>query len=246
MIHRRLDPYLIKSLFFIPQWNFDGIYPLLVVGWTLNIEMYFYALFALALSLSRRWAPFIAGAAILLVFALKRYSTCESVACAVYGNDYVVFFPTGIAAYYLWTACRRWAARFPLITGSIGAAIVTAFLAWQLEILPPLTAWDSLALPTLIVLVALFCESAKWKAGVWALVMGNVSYALYLTHPFVVDIMRRLVDSVHIFWAMLVIMVLSVILGGCTHYVVERPMTTSLRDRLRSLRASESASALVR
>src|SRR5262249_2262447 len=156
-----LDLLVIKSVFFIPQWNFGGPYPLLGVGWTLNIEMYFYVLFALALLLSRRWAPFIAGVAILLVFALKKSSVCTSVPCAVYGHDVVIFFPTGIAAYYLWPAGRRWAARFPLITRLVGTVIVTAFLAWQLEILPPLTAWDNLALPMLIVLVALFCESAK-------------------------------------------------------------------------------------
>jgi peptidoglycan/LPS O-acetylase OafA/YrhL len=223
----------VKSLLFIPQWNYShDPYPLLMVGWTLNIEMYFYVLFALALSWSRRWAPVIVGAAILIVFALKKYSSCEAVACAVYGHDYVVFFPTGIAAYYIWTSFRTLASRSPLAIASISVVVVTAFLAWQLKIVLPLTPWDSVALPMLIVLVALFCESAKWKAGAWAVIMGNLSYALYLTHVFLVETMRRAVDFEHGAGAMLTILILSVVVAGGTYYLIERPMTAALRKWL--------------
>lgn len=48
---------LAKSLLFIPYFSPDhpgSIYPLLVPGWTLAYEMFFYLLFALVLSVSRR------------------------------------------------------------------------------------------------------------------------------------------------------------------------------------------------
>jgi exopolysaccharide production protein ExoZ len=229
--HRHVDTdVFVKSLLFIPQWNYShDPYPLLGVGWTLNIEMYFYALFALALSLSRRWAPLIAGSAVLLVLALTKFSSCEAIACAVYGHDYVVFFPTGIAAYYIWASFRERASMSPLAIASIGGVVVTAFLAWQLKILVPLTPWDGVAFPMLLVLVALFCESAKWKAGAWALVMGNISYALYLTHVFVVETMRPVIDFAHGPGAMLTVLVLSVVLAGGAYYLIERPMTAALR-----------------
>ncbi len=231
--HRHVDAGIfVKSLLFIPQWNYaHDPYPLLMVGWTLNIEM------------SRRWAPLIAGSAILIVFALKKYSSCEAAACAVYGHDYVVFFATGIAAYYIWTSFRESAARSPLATACIGVVVVIAFLAWQLKILLPLTPWDSVALPMLIVLTALFCESAKWKAGPWALVIGNASYALYLTHVFVVETLRRVVDFEHGPGAMLSILILSTILAGGVHYLIERPMTAALRKWLLQPRARAAADA---
>src|SRR5690606_14627525 len=47
---------LARSLFFIPYADHGGaLRPVLGLGWTLNFEMYFYALFALGLLLSGRW-----------------------------------------------------------------------------------------------------------------------------------------------------------------------------------------------
>jgi len=49
---------LLYSLFFIPHVNKVGdIAPILALGWTLNYEMYFYFLFAIALTFSIKWAP---------------------------------------------------------------------------------------------------------------------------------------------------------------------------------------------
>lgn len=38
-------PNLLKSLFFIPYYSANGIYPLLTVGWTLVVEMFVYLLY---------------------------------------------------------------------------------------------------------------------------------------------------------------------------------------------------------
>lgn len=53
--------FLLKSLFFIPAQNPSGIgfYPLLTVGWTLNYEMAFYAVFFLSLFFSRNIMFFV-------------------------------------------------------------------------------------------------------------------------------------------------------------------------------------------
>lgn len=45
---------LVRSLLFVPVSNSGGVYPLLYVGWTLNYEMFFYAVFALTLLLPER------------------------------------------------------------------------------------------------------------------------------------------------------------------------------------------------
>jgi len=49
---------VVESLLFIPHWSlaFPGnAWPVLVPGWTLNYEMFFYVLFALSLALPARW-----------------------------------------------------------------------------------------------------------------------------------------------------------------------------------------------
>src|SRR6266478_6157802 len=64
---------LTKSLLFVPYENlsFPGtISPLLVPGWSLNYEMFFYAIFALLLLVGRGWrVPLMIGALSVLVAA---------------------------------------------------------------------------------------------------------------------------------------------------------------------------------
>jgi len=221
-----------KSLLFIPYWNINhDPQPLLGVGWTLNMEMFFYGLFALALLASRRWAPVIAGTVIVAIVAVKKHYACETIVCAVYGHDYVALFPAGIVVYYVWMALRGRAEHFPLTTMLIGAMIAAVFLAWQLQILSPLTSWDSKALPALIVLAALSCESAGWRTGGWALFLGNISYALYLTHPFVIELTRYGIDFKQSIWAVLAMLTVSIAVAAGAYHLFERPVTALLRGR---------------
>jgi peptidoglycan/LPS O-acetylase OafA/YrhL len=69
--HRYSAGMVIKSLLFLPTdahpWVAGGYFPVLVVGWTLHIEMLFYLIFTIALLLSRRFVyPAIAGAILVL------------------------------------------------------------------------------------------------------------------------------------------------------------------------------------
>lgn len=62
--------FLLKSLIFIPEQNPSGIgyFPILTVGWTLNYEMAFYAIFSIALLFKRKY---LACTLVLGVVALK-------------------------------------------------------------------------------------------------------------------------------------------------------------------------------
>ena len=62
-------PQLLLSLLFLPSQNPGGFgfYPILPVGWTLNVEMLFYLLFALSFAVGERWRPWLVGALLALV-----------------------------------------------------------------------------------------------------------------------------------------------------------------------------------
>jgi len=48
-------PHVVASYLFVPWENpYGRFYPILILGWTLNFEMFFYAMFAIALRYPRR------------------------------------------------------------------------------------------------------------------------------------------------------------------------------------------------
>jgi|SRR5215470_3035788 len=159
-----------------------------------------------------------------------KYFACELIMCAVYGHDYMALFPAGIAAYYVWTVCRGLAQRFAVVTVLASLAIGGLFLAVQVQIAPHF-AWDPIALPALIVVAALLCESAGWKAGRWALIIGNLSYALYLTHILALRALHDIVDFKHSAAAMLATLAICLVVAACAHYLFEVPVTSLLKRR---------------
>ncbi len=224
---------LLKSLLFIPYENSAGLWrPINAVGWTLNLEMYFYVLFSVALVLSKRLAPAIVGGVVLAVDLSG--SACAGDVCAFYAQPITIYFVLGIAAYYLWRASAPWLekqSRALLI--QIAAAFAVFFFGWHLlpELSESLGNWlvslINYLLPFLVVAAALSLHTAEtrlsWKP---VLVLGEASYALYLVHIFIIGQLRSMgysVDAQIISTG--VVMILSSFAAIFLHYLVERPIT---------------------
>lgn len=92
--------FLVKSLFFIPYFNHGAFFPILFLGWTLNYEMYFYLLIAIALLIHERLAPLIASGVMvslmLLLYVLKVRS-----AASFYAHPVMLEFILGVLCYYV-------------------------------------------------------------------------------------------------------------------------------------------------
>jgi exopolysaccharide production protein ExoZ len=101
---------LIKSLLFIPydSLSFPGrIEPLLVPGWTLNYEMFFYALFAVALLVGKGWrVPVMVGVLSVLVASGYAFHP-TSAALQVYTNYPLLEFGAGMILGRLWVMNPR-------------------------------------------------------------------------------------------------------------------------------------------
>lgn len=225
--------HLRDSFFFLPA----DQYPVLGVGWSLNYEMYFYLLFAVALMLHRRLAPLIAGAAVLAVIGLAARG-CDHFLCTYYSNGYVKFFVFGIALYYLWATIAPPLPRVP--TAVIGSLAILFFYATQFDFgfFDSLFAWSGGAwldaMPVVIVAAALMMAGAgadiRWRP---LIVFGDASYALYLTHTIA---MAVLVDGgllpspkQSMLW-MLAVVVICLAIGIATHLWVEKPLTRWVRS----------------
>lgn len=200
-------PHLLHSLLFIPhETSYCGTDPTLILGWTLNYEMYFYALFAVALLISRRHAPLLCCALLAIASGSIWLSRTENAALGFYGASIVLEFLLGIYVYYLaeWISVRarvlrgvRW------LKPALFASVLIAFVFLVVQEI-----WEGFGLPRficgglpsfLIVLGAILLErvyhvSAK-NGSVFLL--GESSYILYLIHPYIVyGVLRLVVGSV--------------------------------------------------
>jgi peptidoglycan/LPS O-acetylase OafA/YrhL len=176
-----------SSYLFIPYARESGrIAPLLSLGWTLNYEVFFYGLFGLALLLPRKQGVgALVGVLIALVLLGATIVRPEAPAPVRFWTDPIILeFVAGVG---LGIVFRR--------VGKSRASAVAA-VAVCLAAVGILSVGTATGLPriaaaglpaTMIVFAALFLLPSKWERGVpqWVLLLGASSYALYLSHRFV-------------------------------------------------------------
>jgi exopolysaccharide production protein ExoZ len=187
---------LLCSLFFIPrETSYAGTVPTLVLGWSLNYEMYFYLLFALALAIAPRMAPLVCCFEIVAIALLIDASGISHPSVRFYARPLVFEFVYGVCIYYLFVAAERhtgWYAQRPRIRWGLWSVAVGAGLFIGLEELH-----GGFGLPRFIiagvpacalVLAALLLERMYGVSATSHVVflVAESSYVLYLIHPYVI------------------------------------------------------------
>lgn len=225
---------LIASLLFLPRYSdsFPGqIFPLLVPGWTLNYEMFFYFLFAVTLSFGRRSCPLVLlGILTGLVFIGTAIGPFVSPFAIVYTNPILLEFAAGVLIGMFWNQLSQ---RIPTSAG-----LLMFGLGWFLLIQDSQIGggkFVTVAGAGLIVagalnplLLGLSSKSLR--------TLGDATYAIYLTHIFTLGVLRACwawgfgVEASHTnalaFAA--VSIVCCVWVGVFTHRYFERPLTQYL------------------
>ncbi|MGH6839557.1 MAG: acyltransferase family protein [Methylocella sp.] len=231
LLHTNLSFYQVAtSYLFFPARNAEGdLHPLLIVGWTLNYEMFFYMVFTLALLLRRDIYWFVGTALGICAFG-SLVPNIESDALAFYFNPIVLEFFGGML---LARVAATW--RFPWWACIAAFAAGLALLLTQFG--GPVPRFIESGLPALLVVSgAVFGE--RWLAGRipnFLLNLGAASYALYLFHPIfspvVPSVMMRM--GLNEGWISIVVFVMfSIIISVIAFAVVERRMTRYLNRRL--------------
>jgi exopolysaccharide production protein ExoZ len=176
---------LVRSALFVPFPNAahqGQVWPVLVPGWTLNYEMFFYALFALGLVLRRPAA--VAGVTICALVAAGLATHPAGAAAATYSNPRLLEFAAGLV---LGAAYGRWPLRW--MGWLLAPALAALVLAQWAGPAQPLALFAG-AVGT--VGAALGLEGTlrgAWTRGLKLL--GDASYSLYLSHMVTLIYARR-------------------------------------------------------
>jgi exopolysaccharide production protein ExoZ len=236
----RLDPpQVIYSLLFLPHGNGMGVVPPVIVpGWTLNYEAFFYVVFAFTLLLPagrRAWAltSVLGGLCLLGLFLPRdRWAAVDT-----YCNPLVLEFVAGAwlakaaAAGRLGGALAAWAA---IAAGLLILAVVAVTRA-DVGVWARLPYWGLPAL--LIVWGALSLEGAGRVGGFPALkLLGDASYSIYLAHGLAVSLVFKLLEGRGYAAAAEIALAVpfAVAAGLACYALVERPLLALFHGRRRA------------
>lgn len=177
------DPFaLFRSLAFLPIAGKDGsMAPLLVVGWTLDYEIYFYLVCALTAALFGR-AGLVATSVLLTIFVACGLAFAPAnPTLRFYTDPIVIEFVYGIAIWFIYASgvLDRW--RWISVVAFAGG-ILLLLLQWERD--PGHFRSLVWGLPSALILLGSL-KVMTFKSPSLAL-LGDWSYAFYLTHLFVI------------------------------------------------------------
>lgn len=182
---------VLKDFVFWPRFNElrpGEIFPVLMPGWTINYEMFFYALFGGSMLFGRRrfW---VLGGGLLLLPVVGHFVAFESAPAIFYFAVRPLEFLLGVAVYFL-------SQRFPMAWLPRGLALVAVAAGFGLMLLASLRAPSTLLLGLASGVIVWFSLPAlrSWNVG-WLNKIGDASYSIYLFHGFTLALSGRLLRT---------------------------------------------------
>jgi exopolysaccharide production protein ExoZ len=236
--------FVIKSYLFIPAARPDGwVQPLYELGWTLNYEMFFYALFAASIVLPARRACVSLLCVLVSLVIGGRLIDRHAQPSAFWTDPIILEFGFGVAIGLARASGLRISRLAAVACVGLGVAAL-AFAAHVQDVLDLVARPLAYGVPAFLI-VAGFALTAdaphrESAAARCAVAAGDASYALYLLHPFVIRGVGLAFERTGAFGFLGAWIYIAAALGGslgaaflCYRFF-ERPLTEHARRLLRA------------
>lgn len=217
---------LLPSLLLIPHESLQQpglVYPILIPGWTLFYEAFFYLVFGLSLLLGDRWRRAGATAVLLGLVLVGQHTNPEGPVLQTYTSWMLAEFAAGI-----WIA--HLVRRFGLPPRSAAVALALGIAAFIVGNQDESAALEVLGL-TLTVTGVLATEGWRpwrWGAVAW---LGAAAYSIYIWHGLAMgSLLKRLVHplaewaSLGLLSQALLLWITSTLVAALVFVFVDRPM----------------------
>ncbi len=218
---------LLHSVLFLPQ---KDTFPVLYLGWSLNYEMFFYLMFGISLFFKNKRYYFLV-LFFLCTYVLGLFISSKNAFLEMICSNLNLYFVVGILlAHFLEKVkvAKKWSILL-IIFG------ITSFCLFFFKILMIENPFIILGIITSLVLVFLLLDFTFQKEGNKFLVfLGDISYSLYLSHPFVEIVFRRFHADGYLSIPFLVLkLAFVIVLAAFFYYVVEKKVTDFLKIKLK-------------
>jgi len=218
---------LIHSLLFIPQKN---TFPILYLGWSLNYEIFFYFVFGLSL-IFKKYRYFFIIIFFILTMILGKIFKFENGYADMITSPLNLYFIAGITFALLldkFSVPKKWAVPVAIAGISFFVMYLLGFISTDHE-LPVF-----LIIALFVFSFLLFDYTFHFKGKKSLVFLGDISYSLYLSHPFVEIVLRRFkVDGYLNIPYFIVKIILAIILAAFLYRFAERKITGFLKQKLK-------------
>ncbi|WP_426476874.1 acyltransferase family protein [Chryseobacterium sp. CBSDS_008] len=219
---------LIHSILFLPQ---KDIFPVLYLGWSLNCEMFFYLIFGISLLFYAKRYIFIILFFIVTYFigVLFPFDTAYY---QMITSPLNLYFVTGVSFAILLSKIhisKLWA----IIICTIG---IISFIAYLLGLIIITDMLITLVVVSLFVFsFLLFDVTFHLKGNRFFVFLGDISYSMYLSHPFVEIFFRRFkVEGYFNIPYFMFRIAIVIALAAFLHHFVEKKITEYLKIKLKA------------
>lgn len=233
-------PHAIKSFLFIPSFHpkiETMVWPVLVQGWTLNYEMFFYLIFGLMLLFGHASTRLVGLAlSFILLIIIGLWLSPSDPMAATYTSSLLAEFLAGAVIGHFYNQNRFPGVKLGWVFVILGIGL------FALAVFMP--GWGGKraiewGIPSTILLIGALAIERNAKIAEYTLLkhVGDSSYSLYLVHTFVLgvvgfvwgrkDIEHYLFDI----FAVLMAVIACIIAGIVSYYWLEKPMIRFFKQR---------------
>lgn len=180
--------YLIKSLFFIPYISTGatttGVYPLIGAAWTLNLEVYFYIIFSFSNKISHKKRGIIASFILILIFIIGLIVHHDIINYLM--DSVILEFVFGIVSFYLFEKIKnkelnKKVKLMLLLITIISFLFLIIFNMYHIGNMRVI----KYGILSFLIFNSILYSLSNVKIPKFFIVLGNISYSIYLVEFFV-------------------------------------------------------------
>ncbi len=226
--------YVLSSLAFIASHSpsTGDIWPVLVQGWTLNYEMFFYILFAMALFLPAKRRLSALAALFLALVAAGWLLHPETPVLKTWTDPLLLEFLAGMVIGKAWL-------KGAVPSPAVGLALLAAAVAGFAFVGITYTGFNAFVLGPLAAALVLGVLSFEKRGAVARLpaaaYLGDASYSIYLWHTMAISVVAKAASMLALPGpvAFAAAVIAGTALGAAAHETLEKPIAAFIKSRRR-------------
>ena len=225
---------LLKSLFFIPIYSeLENriIYPIIMVGWTLNYEMFFYFLVSISLIINKKNYLYLVFVNIVILFLLGNLYQEKNYFFLYISNSIILEFALGIIVYIIYRKYN--------LFNNIYKVLVTLILIYFSFILFSNNEIRVLShgLPAFFIVLFFLQINRFFTKNNLINFLGLISYALYLIHPYFLSLNEKIIiyfefKQILIYFSYIIYLIIVIVASYFIYIFIEKNIISYLKKKL--------------